>query len=237
MIQDYFSDGSPYLSHPLLTAERTAAEIDQLERLVGSVSGRILDIGCGFGRHSTELASRGADVTGIDRSAAMIAAARERSIAANQFADFICIDAAALREVGRYDLAVCLFTTFGQLHEATTDDTPHLNLLRQTKQALKPGSTVVIEIPNRDRSVAMVIEREQVGSTIFTRQFNTRTSIMTERAELETGAVYTQRYRLFDTTDVVDLLHDAGLEVQQVIDRGLAPDAHTFLTVIATRSN
>ena len=66
---EFFSDGSPYLSHPLLTAERTAAEVDEIERLVGSVSGRVLDVGCGFGRHSIELASRNADVTGIDPSA------------------------------------------------------------------------------------------------------------------------------------------------------------------------
>ena len=67
-VRNFFDDGSPYLGHPLLTAERTATEIDEVERLTGSVSGRVLDIGCGFGRHSIELASRFADVTGIDPS-------------------------------------------------------------------------------------------------------------------------------------------------------------------------
>ncbi|MGY9081160.1 MAG: class I SAM-dependent methyltransferase [Acidimicrobiales bacterium] len=237
MVNDFFSDGSPYLSHPLLTAERTSAEIDQLERLIGSISGRVLDVGCGFGRHSIELASRGADITGIDRSVAMISAARERSIAAGQFADFSCVAARDLREVGRYDLAICLFGTFGQLANATSEDTLHLDMLGQIKQALRPSAKLVIELPDRDRMVAKLVEQEQFGTAAVTRQFNTRTSIMTERAELETGAIYVQRCRLFDVTELVDLVHDSGLEVHQVMDRGLAPESESLMTLVATRTS
>ena len=39
---------------------------------------RVLDVGCGFGRHSIELARRGYWVVGVDPSVAMIAAAQER---------------------------------------------------------------------------------------------------------------------------------------------------------------
>jgi len=235
VVNDYFGEGSPYLSHPLLTAERTSAEIDEVERMVGSISGRVLDVGCGFGRHSIELASRGADVIGIDRSPAMISAARDRSIIASQFVDFICVDACDLHQVGRYDLAVCLFGAFGQSTTATTDDTPDLNMLGQVKQALQPGATLVIELPDRERTVNGLVEREQLDEASLTRHFNTRTSIMTERAELATGAVYVQRYRLFDTTELVDLVHDAGLDVKQVVDRGLAPASDTMTTLLATR--
>lgn len=48
--------------------------------LVGEVSGcEILDIGCGDGELAAELTKRGAIVTGIDPSPAMIEAARERA--------------------------------------------------------------------------------------------------------------------------------------------------------------
>ena len=231
----FFDDGSPYLSHPLLTAERTAAEIDEVERLVGSVSGRVLDVGCGFGRHSIELASRGADVTGIDPSSAMITAARERAAEAKQFADFICIDAADLRDVAQYDLAICLFTTFGQLAKATTDDAPHLALLRRTRQALRPGRKLVIEVPDRDRALDVLVDSERLGSTAVTRRFDTRTSIMTERFELDTGAIYVLQYRLFDTTELVDLVHDAGLDVQHVLHHGLVQPPQTMTTLVAER--
>lgn len=234
-IKNFFDDGSPYLGHPLLTPDRSRAEIDEIERLVGSVTGRILDIGCGFGRHSVELATRGADVTGIDPSRAMVEAARARASEAKQFADFICISAADFREVARYDLALCLFTTLGQLTQATTDDAPHIDLLRQAKQALRPGGKLVVEVPERARATEELVEQEQLGQTAVTRHFNTRTSIVTERFEVETGNVYVLRYRLFDKTELVDLLHDAGFEVQQVIDRGLVEPPMTLMTVVAER--
>jgi 2-polyprenyl-3-methyl-5-hydroxy-6-metoxy-1,4-benzoquinol methylase len=47
---------------------------------VGDVSGcRVLDIGCGDGEFALELSRRGAIVTGIDASAAMIDAAKDRA--------------------------------------------------------------------------------------------------------------------------------------------------------------
>ena len=231
----FFDEGSPYLTHPLLTSERSAAEIDEIERLVGSVTGRVLDIGCGFGRHSVELASRGADVTGIDPSPAMIAAARGRAAQAKQFADFICIDAADFRDVARYDLALCLFTTLGQLRAATSDDAPHRALLRQAKQALRPGGRLVIELPDRNRAIDALVEAEQLGPTSVTRQFNTRTSIITERFQVESGEVFVLRYRVFDKTEIADLVHDAGFDVLQMIERGLVEPPTTMMTIVAQR--
>jgi len=231
----FFSDGSPYLTHPLLTAERTATEIDEVERLVGSVTGRVLDVGCGFGRHCIELASRGADVTGIDPSPTMIDAARARATAADQFADFVCLAAQDMREVARYDLALCLFTTFGQQAAATSDDASHVGLLRHTRQALRPGGRMVIELPDRERAIEALVEHEQLGSTQVIRRFDTRSSIVTERFTVDTGAVYVLRYRLFDTTELADLVHDAGFEIENVLHHGLVRPPPTMTTMVARR--
>ncbi len=231
----FFDDGSPYLSHPMLTAERSAAEIDEVEKLVGSVSGRVLDVGCGFGRHGIELASRGADVTGIDPSPSMIAEARSRAAAAGQFVDFACMAGADLRHVARYDLAICLFTSFGQLDSPTPDDVSHLNLLRRTKQALRPGGTLVIELPDRDRAIDAMVETEQLGPTRVSRRFDVRTSVMTERFDLDTGAAYILRYRLFDVTELSDMVYDAGLAIQRVVPHGLVEPPMTLTTLVAKR--
>ena len=74
---------------PEVYARWRASEIgtttERLERrlileLIGDVSGcRVLDVGCGDGEFALELARRGAIVTGIDASAAMIDASKDRA--------------------------------------------------------------------------------------------------------------------------------------------------------------
>jgi ubiquinone biosynthesis O-methyltransferase len=74
---------------PKLYARWRASEIgattERLERqlvleLIGDVSGRrVLDLGCGDGEFALELTKRGAVVTGIDSSPAMIDAAKKRA--------------------------------------------------------------------------------------------------------------------------------------------------------------
>jgi SAM-dependent methyltransferase len=232
----YFGEGSPCLKDPLLTEDRAAAEIDEVERLVGSVSGRVLDIGCGFGRHSIELASRFADVTGIDSSAAMVDAARVRAVEANQFADFICMAAEDFHEVARYDLAICLGTVLGQQKLVRREDDPHRELLRHVKQALRPGGQLVVEVPDRDRAVPALVAAEQIDDGKITRSFDKRESTITERFTASSGDLYRQTYRVFDRTELVDLLHDAGFSVQQVIERGLVEHSASMMTVVAERS-
>ena len=65
--------------------------------LAGDVAGRrVLDLGCGEGAYSRELARRGARVTGIDGSATLIDAARQRAEAAGLDIDCRCLNANAL---------------------------------------------------------------------------------------------------------------------------------------------
>lgn len=60
------------------TTERLEGQL--ILELVGDISGRrVLDVGCGDGQFALELTRRGAIVTGIDASAAMINAAQDRA--------------------------------------------------------------------------------------------------------------------------------------------------------------
>jgi len=61
-------------------AQGTIGECDFIEQeLDGNKSLKILDVGCGTGRHSIELSGRGYFVTGIDLSESLLAMAREKA--------------------------------------------------------------------------------------------------------------------------------------------------------------
>jgi len=64
-----------------------------IERLLGEIDGqKILDLGCGAGPYSCILASRGARVTGLDLSEAMISLAGKKALDAGLSIDFRVAD-------------------------------------------------------------------------------------------------------------------------------------------------
>ncbi len=68
----------------------TLGECDFIEKELNyDKSLRILDVGCGTGRHSVELASRGYLVTGVDLSETMLARAREKARSRTTFLNII----------------------------------------------------------------------------------------------------------------------------------------------------
>jgi trans-aconitate methyltransferase len=70
-----------------------------VELLVPKAGERILDLGCGTGALTAEIAARGAEVLGVDRSEEMIAQARKKFPALR----FEVVDARELRANGEFD--------------------------------------------------------------------------------------------------------------------------------------
>ena len=66
--------------HQLYVHRDTAEAVTLVDRLIDRLQpapgARVLDLGCGAGRHSRALAARGFDVTGLDLSAQSLARAR-----------------------------------------------------------------------------------------------------------------------------------------------------------------
>jgi len=241
MKTNFFEQGSPYLHHPLLTLERTAGEIDFILSILSVKPGaRFLDIGCGFGRHSLELARRGFNVLGIDPSAAMIDAAQERAAGENRIPVFRQERGQGLRLHNEFDAAICLFTTLGQVE----DHKDNLPLLHNAYQALLPGGNFILEIPQRGWAVSNLKTRQRFGEgetfTQVARSFDASQNLVIEEFTLVSPGeqrTYTLQYRLFNQAQITQLLDQAGF-VGIVCYAGYADmplDSHSPTMVISAQ--
>ncbi|MDD4956017.1 MAG: class I SAM-dependent methyltransferase [Candidatus Omnitrophica bacterium] len=87
----------------------TVGECDFIEQEISrDKSLKIIDIGCGTGRHAIELTKRGYNVTGVDLSEDQIKRAKEKAQEAGLAIDFQTQDARDLPFEGEFDLAIML---------------------------------------------------------------------------------------------------------------------------------
>jgi SAM-dependent methyltransferase len=100
----------------------------------------ILDVGCGTGRHSVELAKRGYRVTGIDLSEDQLKAARKKAADANVQVEFIRMDARNIELSEKIDLAIMLCE--GGFPLMDTDE-ENFDILKNVVSTLNPGGKFI----------------------------------------------------------------------------------------------
>lgn len=137
--------GDSYLKYSF--TKGTKQEIDFLVEALPLVGGdRVIDIGCGPGRHCNELAIRGYKAFGIDISATFI---EQASASAVEGASFRRLDARLLQDEielhGKFDVAICLCQgAFGVM----LDDSDDLDVLRGAAAVLRPGGLLALSAFN-----------------------------------------------------------------------------------------
>ncbi|MFW6389461.1 MAG: class I SAM-dependent methyltransferase [Marinilabiliaceae bacterium] len=106
---------------------------------------KILDVGCGTGRHSIELASRGYHVTGIDLSGSQLQKAKEKAQSAGLEINFQKQDARKLPFQNQFDAAIMLCEGGFPLMET---DEMNFEILRNVTDALKTPAKFIFTTLN-----------------------------------------------------------------------------------------
>jgi SAM-dependent methyltransferase len=123
-----------------------AGECDLVETVLRrhhvGVPARILDLGCGTGRHAVELARRGHQLVGVDRSADMIALAERRSAEAGVAVRWEVGDVRSVSVGGVFDAALLMFAVLGY----QTSDADALAVLRNARRHLRDGGVLVLDV-------------------------------------------------------------------------------------------
>ena len=133
--------GSAYLRYSF--TKGTVNEIDFIVSQLGLQPGaRILDVGCGPGRHSHELARRGFLVHGIDISQAFIDLATANAVEGSSFER---MDARAMTFESEFDVAICLCQgAFGLMTAGGHD----IDVLTGIRRALTATGTLALSAFN-----------------------------------------------------------------------------------------
>lgn len=124
----------------------TIGECDFIEKeICRNKDARILDVGCGTGRHAIELAKRGYRVTGIDLSDSLLERAREKAAKSNVHVDFRKHDARNLPFVEEFDLVIMICEGAFSLMET---DEMNFEILKSAERALKRSGKLIFTTLN-----------------------------------------------------------------------------------------
>jgi len=127
-------------------AQGTIAECDFIEKEINfDKSLKILDLGCGTGRHSIELAKRGYSLTGIDLSKSLLDKAKDKATAQNLKISFIQADARELNFSNEFDVVIMLCEGAFPLMET---DEMNFQILKNASNALKSNGKIIFTTLN-----------------------------------------------------------------------------------------
>ncbi len=197
--------------------EAAPAEIDSLLELTDLEPGaHVLDLCCGPGRHSLELARRGFRVTGVDRTASYLGAARQKVAEESLEIEFVQEDMRRFVRPGAFDAALNLFTSFGYFEDPADD----LQVAKNLYASLKPGGKLVIEMMGKEVLARIFQERdwawldEEEGVIMLQERklsqgwgWIENTWILLRGTDRKTSTI---SHRLYAGTEMASLLRQAG---------------------------
>ncbi|UCC81349.1 MAG: class I SAM-dependent methyltransferase [Candidatus Zixiibacteriota bacterium] len=213
--EEYFDAHAPdYMDNSFTRA--TKDEVNFIIEELGLPGGNsILDVGCGTGRHSIELAKRGYIMTGVDISSGMLEEARKAAEVAGVGLNLVKSDAVQMVFDHKFDAAVCLcegaFALLGESDDAYDHD---MRILNNIAVALKPGAPFILETLN-----GLQKARHFNNDDVKNRKFDPLTLVETFTMELETPEgkrVFTLRERGYIASELILMMELNGFSVKHV---------------------
>lgn len=211
-----FFDGHAPVYFDNVFTKATVEEADFIIEELGLEPGAwILDMGCGAGRHSVELARRGYRMTGVDLSQGMLDQAAALAKDAGVDIELIKCDATEFTPSREYDAAICLCE--GAFSLLGLEDGPFehdMAILHNINKGLKPDAKLILTALN-----GMTMIRQYSKEDIEAGKFDPITMTEFGSMEWEEGgekkSVYI-RERGYVPTELVLMLHHSGFDVENV---------------------
>lgn len=191
---------------------------------------RILDLGCGTGRHSIGLARLGHRVTGLDFSPQSMRVARKNTPARlRNRVEFVIGDMRHLEYKAEFEAVIMFDVSFGLFDQRT-----NLQILRRARSALRPGGRLLLELFNPKHVRAMVGHKQWQGDQRLVVQETTYDSrhktlrFAGRSVDVRSGKVSVhpvQRLRVFTIREIRRMLSVAGLRFEALYAGHQGPHA------------
>jgi cyclopropane fatty-acyl-phospholipid synthase-like methyltransferase len=213
--EEFFDGHAPAYNDNVFTSN-TLKEVEFLIKELGLPKGSsILDMGCGTGRHSIELAKREYKMTGVDISSGMLSEAEKGSREAGVDVKWMHADATQFTSVRVFDGAICLCEgAFGLLGKAGDPVEHSISILSNINAVLKLNAKVVFTVVNGFGPIRKYNQKDMEEG-----RFDplTMTEVYDQEYDTPEGRKkVTLRERGFIPTELVMLFHQAGFEVEHI---------------------
>jgi SAM-dependent methyltransferase len=225
--KDFFHGAALDMWRRAVTPEITQVETEFLvDVLAIPAGGRVLDVPCGNGRHSIELAKRGYQVTGVDLAEEFVIEARASTEEARAGlagspvkAEFHHSDMRELPWQSAFDGAFCVGNSFCYLDHAGT-----IAFLAAVGRTLKPGARFVIDTGCSAESLLPKLQERawvELGDLLFlsSRRYNAAESRLEIEYTFVRGGVSDKRNASFAVYTVAEtrrLLEQAGFATRSL---------------------
>lgn len=186
----------------------------------------ILELACGTGTLALILAERGYQVTGVDRSSAMVDVARKKAARTQRAVAFVQADMTTLPVEGQFDAILCLYDSINYLLDLNTMQ----RTLEGVRPRLRPGGLFVFDActeVNSRRHFNHHTEKEATSRFSYLRRSEYRVHDRIQVNEfwllLKRNGRFDEYYecheqRIYPIAQIIETVHAAGFEVLGAFD-------------------
>lgn len=179
---------------------------------------RVIDIGCGHGRHALALAERGVEVAGIDFAVALLTRARQLERELGTRCSWVRGDMRRLPFRPESAAGAIIMDAFGFFDS----DDEHDAVLREAARVLMPGRCLAMKVVNGGRVLDdfREIEREERDGVVVSivNSLTVDPPRLIQRVSISGGrGEYERRQRLYRADEICAALERAGLSVVSLL--------------------